>query len=165
MRREEKPTRCHWMVYFTYNMLNMFRALLCPSSLARACMCVITAYGVWCLGCWLFEVRCRAAGYASGMKDVARLESSNIPHPGRIAGCSAPELQEPVTKTSHTIGGNNTHNFELLMMGTEVPETCWAYYKRNKLFNGIQLVFLLYAYVTMHGQTHIKNNRCLFWHP
>jgi len=35
MRREEKPTRYHWMVYCTYNMLNVFRALLCPSSRAR----------------------------------------------------------------------------------------------------------------------------------
>ena len=32
MRREEKPTRCHWRLYCTYNMLSMFRALLCPSS-------------------------------------------------------------------------------------------------------------------------------------
>ena len=34
-------------------MLNMFRALLCPSSGARDYMCVITAYGVKCLvsGC------------------------------------------------------------------------------------------------------------------
>ena len=45
MRREEKPTRCHWLFYCTYNMLNMFRALLCPSSGARDYMCVITAYG------------------------------------------------------------------------------------------------------------------------
>ena len=51
--REEKPTRCHWKVYCTYNMLNMFRALLCPSSGARDYMCVITAHGVQCLvaGC------------------------------------------------------------------------------------------------------------------
>ena len=34
-------------------------------------MCVITAYRVRCLGCWLLEVKCRAAGYASEMKDVA----------------------------------------------------------------------------------------------
>ena len=58
------------MVYCTY-VLNMFRALLCPSSGARDYMCVITAYGVQCLGCWLSEVRYRAAGYASGMRDVA----------------------------------------------------------------------------------------------
>jgi len=33
--------------------LNMFRALLCPSSGARVYMCVVTAYGVKCLvtGC------------------------------------------------------------------------------------------------------------------
>jgi len=53
MRREEKPTRCHWIVYFTYDMLNMFPALIRPSSGARDNMCVITAYGVQCLvaGC------------------------------------------------------------------------------------------------------------------
>ena len=41
------------MVFCTYNMLNMFRALLCPSSGARDYMCVIAAYGVQCLvaGC------------------------------------------------------------------------------------------------------------------
>ena len=41
------------MVYYTYNMLNTFRALLCPSSGARDYVCVITAYGVQCLvaGC------------------------------------------------------------------------------------------------------------------
>ena len=52
MRRQEKPTTCHWMLYCTYDMFNMFRALLCPSG-ARDYMCVITAYGVRCLGCWL----------------------------------------------------------------------------------------------------------------
>ena len=39
-------------------------------------MCVITAYGVRCLGCWLLEVRCRSAGYAFGLRDVARLDST-----------------------------------------------------------------------------------------
>ena len=82
---EEKPTRCHWMVYCTYNMLNMFRAILCPSSEAWNYTCFITADGVRCLGCWLLEVRYRAAG------------------------CPAPNLKQPATKASHTIGGNNTH--------------------------------------------------------
>ena len=54
MRREEKPTRCHCMLYCTYDMLNMFQELLCPSSGALDYMCVIAAYGVQCLaaGCW-----------------------------------------------------------------------------------------------------------------
>ena len=109
MRREEKPTRCRWMGYCTYNMLNMFRALLCPSSRARDYMCVSTANGVRCLVCWLLEVRCRAVGHAFGKRIVARLHSSNIPHSAHIACCPAPDLQQPATKASHTIGGNNTH--------------------------------------------------------
>jgi len=36
-------------------------------------MCIITAYVVRCLGCWLLEVRCGAAGYAFGIRDVARV--------------------------------------------------------------------------------------------
>ena len=41
------------MLYCTYDTLNMFRALLCPSSGARDYMCVVTAYCVQCLvtGC------------------------------------------------------------------------------------------------------------------
>ena len=68
-------------------------------------MFTITAYGVRCLGCWLLEVRYRATGYASGMRDVARL--SNIPHSEHIAGCPAPDLQKPATKASRNMGGNN----------------------------------------------------------
>ena len=34
------------MVYCTYDMLNMFRARLCPPSGAREYMCVITTCGV-----------------------------------------------------------------------------------------------------------------------
>jgi len=61
------------MFYCIYNMLNMFRALLCASPGARDYIYVITAYGVRCLRCWLLEVRSRAGGYASRMRDVARL--------------------------------------------------------------------------------------------
>jgi len=61
MRTEEKPTRCYWMVYCTYNLLNMCRALSCPLSGARDYMCVITAYGVPCFGCWWSEVRCKGS--------------------------------------------------------------------------------------------------------
>ena len=57
MRREEKPTRCHLMVYCTYDMFNMFRELLCPSSGALGYTCVITAYGVLFLA-----AGCRGSG-------------------------------------------------------------------------------------------------------
>jgi len=57
--------------------------------------------------------------------------SSNIPHPESIACCSAPDLQQPATKASHTIGGNNTYSIELLMIGIEVEHRC------KKPFSGI----------------------------
>jgi len=78
------PTRCYGMLNSTYNLLNMFRALICPSSGARDDTCVITAYGVWCLGCWWSAVRCRAAGYASGMTEIVLLS--------KVARSSMPQL-------------------------------------------------------------------------
>ena len=42
------------------------------------------------------------------------------------------------------------------MMDIEVPEICSEYYKCTKPFSVIYLVFLLYTYATMHGQTRIK---------
>ena len=109
VEKKKKPTRCHWMVYCAYNMLSMFRALLCPSSGARDYMCVITAYGVQCFvaGCWGSVqdsgLCVRHEGcYTNG-------QSCNIPHSGRIACCPALDLRQPATKALHTIGGNNTH--------------------------------------------------------
>ena len=54
MRTEEKPTRCHCMLYYIYDTLNMFRAVLCLSSGALDYMYAIATYGVQCLaaGCW-----------------------------------------------------------------------------------------------------------------
>ena len=98
MRREEKPTRCHCMVYCTYNMLNMFRALLCPSSGARDYMCVITAYGVQCLvaGCRGSGAGQRAICPGRGMLHDS--ESCKIPLPGHTACCYAPDPRQPATK-------------------------------------------------------------------
>ena len=93
MSKEEKLTTCHWMIYCTYNMLNIFRALLCPSSGARDYMCVITAYGVQ----WLFA-GCRGSGAEQQRKrDVSRLSSCNIPLPGHTACCPAPDPRQPAT--------------------------------------------------------------------
>ena len=60
------------MVYCTYNMLNVFRALQCPSSGARDYTCVITAYGVQCLvaGCRGSGARQQAMRPGRGMLHV-----------------------------------------------------------------------------------------------
>jgi hypothetical protein len=77
MRREEKPTRRHWMVYCTYNMLNTFQALLCPSSGAWDYMCVIAACGVQCsvAGCWGSGAGQQAVHPGRGMLHESRAAS------------------------------------------------------------------------------------------
>jgi len=51
------------MFYCTYDTLNMFRVLLCPSSGALDYMCAIAVYGVQCLA-----AGCRGSG--AGQQDV-----------------------------------------------------------------------------------------------
>ena len=75
----------------TYDTLNMFRGLLCPSSGARDYMCVITAYGVQC-----FFAGCR--GQEEGF--------CSIPLPERTPCCPA---HDPNSQSLHTIGGNRKH--------------------------------------------------------
>ena len=43
----------------------------------------------------------------------------------------------PPTTSNQGIALHRWYSLELLMMGIEVPETCWAYYKCNKPFTGI----------------------------
>jgi hypothetical protein len=79
---------------------------------SRVYVRVITACGVQCLGCWLLEVRCRTAGYASGMADVARLVAP-------VAGSL--EAAEPLPGYRHCNGciipQAVTHSLVLLKMG------------------------------------------------
>jgi hypothetical protein len=66
------------MLYCTYDMLNMFRAFLCPSSGALDYMCVIAGYGVQCL-----VAGCRGSG--AGQQGVrpgrGMLHDSVVQHP------------------------------------------------------------------------------------
>ena len=75
MHREEKPTICHCMLYCTYDMLNMFWVLLCPSSGARDCVLLPPMVcSAWLL---VVEGQVQAAGSASRKRDVARV----VQHP------------------------------------------------------------------------------------
>ena len=139
MRREEKPTRCHWMLYCTYDMLNMFRALLFPSSGAWDCMCVLLPHMV--CSAWLLVVGGQVQGSRLWVQEerCCTTAVAVVQHPSSwthsLLSCTWP----PATSNQalHTIGGNNTHSLEHLMMGIEVPETCWAYHKCNKAFSNI----------------------------
>ena len=94
------------MGYCSHNMLNMFRATLCPSSGARDYY--VSYYGLWCAMPWLLVVGGQVQGSRLYVRDEG-LCFSKIPHPGRIACCPAPDLRQPAIKAQHPIGGNNTH--------------------------------------------------------
>jgi len=61
MRRQEKPTRCHWMFYCTYNMFQVSGTFM---PIIRSSRLYVCYYRLWCavLGCSWSEVRCSAAG-------------------------------------------------------------------------------------------------------
>ena len=67
------------MVYCTYDMLNMFRALICTSSGALDYMCVIAAYGVQCL-----VAGCRGSGAGQQAVRPGRGMLHFVQHPGHI---------------------------------------------------------------------------------
>jgi hypothetical protein len=76
-------------------MLNMFRALLCPSSGALDYMYAIAAYGVQCLaaGCW---------GQVQGSRVCVQEEGCcSIPLPGRTSCCPATDLDSQQPSTTH----------------------------------------------------------------
>ena len=109
MCREKKPTRCHWMIYCTYNMLNVFRALLSRSSGARDYMCIITTYDVQCLlaGCRRSGAEQQAMRPGRGMLHDWPVVQHHSSWTHRLLHCIGP----PTTSNQalHTIGGNNTH--------------------------------------------------------
>jgi len=57
--KRENPTRCYTIVYWTYDPLNMFRALLCPSSGAQECT---GDYSMWHITLCLKMVRWSGVG-------------------------------------------------------------------------------------------------------
>ena len=106
MHREEKPARCYWALYCTYDTHNMFWAFLCPSSGIGDYMCVITAYGVQCL-----VAGCRGSGAVQQGVVSRKRDAAHVQHPSfgtlSLLHCTWP----PTTSNQalHTIGGNNTH--------------------------------------------------------
>jgi hypothetical protein len=119
------PTRCNRCFYYrSYCLLNMFRALLCPSSGAREYYSWLppVVFGAWFSSCrYGVELRvvCPVCGLLLYFTPYWQLENQ------------APK----------TTGGNQLYNtLELLMMGIMVPETCWV---SNKICNKKHLLHLV----------------------
>ena len=94
------------MLYCTYDMLNMFRAILWPSSGVLDCMCVITSYGVQCL-----VAGCRGSGAGDQAMRPGRRILRVAQHPSSWCHSLLLYTWPPTTSNQalHTIGGNNTH--------------------------------------------------------
>ena len=123
MCREEKPTRCHWMVYCTYNMLNVFRALLCSSSGAET-ICVLLPPMV--CSAWLLVIRGQVQCSRLCVQEEGCCITWVMQHPSSWMDSLLPFTWPPTTSNQalHTIGGNNTYSLQLLCpkQGTAVAQ-------------------------------------------
>ena len=101
--RKEKPNRCHWIIYCTYNMFKMFRAILCPSSGARYYIVLLPPMvcDAFVAGCWRSGAEQQAVCPGRG----------TLQHPSSWTHSLLPCTWPPTTNNQalHAIGGNNTH--------------------------------------------------------
>jgi hypothetical protein len=101
----EEPTRCYLVLFITLLICSTYFAHLYVhhQELATIYHCSPR----WTSASWvLMVVRCGLAGYVAGLATTARSRRS--------------------------MWWTVVYNRELLMMGIEVPETCWAIHKCNK---------------------------------
>jgi len=104
--------------------LNMFRALLCPSSGARD-YDVDYHIGLSFLVFCRLEFRCGYAEVVCGLQL------------GHYSSLTAPNLRHTANQERKDQCGNQHHSRELLMMGIVKPETCRVSKKYNKITSGI----------------------------
>ena len=118
MITEEKThTRCHFIFYCNSYKLNMFRALLCPSSGGRD-------YDVvYHIGRVVLNLLCVGGEVQLGWSGVRVAGSSLSLQPGHYSSLSAPNLQHTANQERHDQCGKQHHSHELLMVGIVVPET------------------------------------------
>ena len=121
------PTRCNRGFYCrSYCLLNMFRAPLCPSSVAQEYYTAVAACSISCCGfqvaglVWSWELCVRFAGCYSLLQT------------GHITLSSTPDQQLENHSTKYHRQQALYNTLELLMMCIVVPETCWA---SNKICN------------------------------
>jgi len=88
-------------------MLNMFRALLCPSSGAHD-------YSAD------YHIGRPVFGFAVGWK----LDAGYNLQPGHLSSLPAPKFQPTATQKPDGLCGIQHYSREIVMMGIEMPETC-----------------------------------------
>ena len=104
-----------------------------------ATVMLITTFVVSFLVCCMLEVRCGCAGVVSGLQAQAQLQLCLRLQPRHHSILTAPYLQHTANQELYDQCGkqHQHHSRGLLMMGTVMSETCWAYKKYNKITSGI----------------------------
>ena len=127
--KNERPTWCHSLFYFTSYVLNIFRTLIYPSSGAYDCV-VESPHRSSCSQfavCWRFG----AAGF-EWCSFCKTNTTQNQPH-------QISNTQRTENKTTDVV--IQQHSRKLLMIDLLMSETCWAHKKWNKIASDIKLFF------------------------
>ena len=122
--KNERPTWCHLLFYFTCYVLNMFRTLIYP--LSGACDCVVELPHL--SSCSQFVVCWRFGPAGFEQCSFCRLQPHQISN-----------TQRTENKTTDVV--IHQHSRKLLIMDILMSETCWEHKKWNKIASDIKLVF------------------------
>ena len=126
----------------SYCMLNTFRAILCPSSGAREFY--TDGRCLWYLVLWFSGCRCDVE--LKVMCPVCRLLLA-----------ATDNLK---TKAPNTTGSHHLYNtLELLIMGIELPETCWACNKICNKYHLLHLVGILFPHNNDDARSKLLQTR------
>ena len=106
------------LFYCTSYRLNMFQALLCPSSGARDYFIVLL------IGSTCFRHYYARHQELATMILITTLVVSIALKPGHYSSLPAPNFQPTATQEREDQCGNQRYSSELLMMGIVVHETC-----------------------------------------
>ena len=139
MRREEKPTKCHWMVYYTYNKQHVSGTSMPIISMRREEKPTKCHWMVYCPYNMLNMFRallCPSSGARVYMFVITAYGVQCL-----VAGCWGSDAGQQAVSSNqgmHTIGSSKTHIVSSFWWWTKkCPETCWEHYKCNKSFSGI----------------------------
>ena len=128
--KNERPTWCHFLFYFTSYVLNMFWTLIYPSSGACDCVAVL-----------LFILQAEACKTNT---------TQNQPHQSSNTQRTENKMTDVVIQQ---------HSRKLLMMDILMSETCWVHNKWNKMASDIKSVFhsSTITRTMMHGAINIRS--------
>jgi hypothetical protein len=110
----EEPTGCYLVLFITLVICSTCFGHLCAHHQELKIIYHCSPRGTsasW----FLMVVRCGLAGYVAGLAATV---------------VAASPAAQPTSR--HSMWWTVVYNPELLMMGIEVPETCWANHKGNK---------------------------------